>query len=310
MPFDFPREKPTFLVIGAPKCGTTSICYYIAQHPNVFFSNPKEPTFFEAEYEKGLRFYWKKYFNGWSGQKAIGEGRAHNMYLPYVPLRIKEAIPDAKLIAILRNPVERAYSHWWHRVTRGHESLTFENAILQDLKRIQSGITFEGDEGIELWKKGLYRDTTSTKYPAYLELGYYSQQLRRYFDLFSTRQIKIVLYDDLSQHPVNVTKQLWEFIGVNPNIDLQDLSPQNIARVEKRSSFELQIAKSFWSTGMRRVFPNILIDRFKKLFPKRKVVRPMLGYDTKEKLKIHFQQYNRELEKLLGRDLSSWDYAT
>jgi hypothetical protein len=74
---------PTFLLLGAAKCGTTSLAYYLSQHPDVCFSDPKEPIFFEAEYEKGLDHYWQKYFQAWSGERAIGEGRPWNLYLPF-----------------------------------------------------------------------------------------------------------------------------------------------------------------------------------------------------------------------------------
>jgi hypothetical protein len=77
-------RRPTFLILGGAKCGTSSIRYYMDQHPEVFFSTPKEPIFFEAEYERGLDFYWQKYFQGWNGECAVGEARVYNLYLPYV----------------------------------------------------------------------------------------------------------------------------------------------------------------------------------------------------------------------------------
>src|SRR3972149_6925354 len=148
-------NRPNFLVLGAAKAGTTSLCHYLAQHPDVFIPEVKEPIFFDAEYERGLDYYWKKYFSRWSGQPAVGEGRVFNLYLPFVPPRIRESIPGAKLIAVLRNPVERAYSHWWHRFSYRDEILPFHEAIRENLSRIARGILFEGGNGARLWRDGL-----------------------------------------------------------------------------------------------------------------------------------------------------------
>ena len=102
-------KRPNFLILGAGKSGTNSLYHYLGQHPDVFLSTPKEPFYFEAEYEKGLKFYWDTYFNGWNGQRAVGEARVANLFLPYIPQRIKESLPQSKLIVTLRNPTHRAH---------------------------------------------------------------------------------------------------------------------------------------------------------------------------------------------------------
>ena len=96
---------PDFFILGAAKAGTTSLFELLKLHPDVFMSSPKEPFFFEYEYEKGLGFYSRTYFRGWNGQKRIGEARVSHLLLPFVPGRIRASRPEARLIAILRDPV-------------------------------------------------------------------------------------------------------------------------------------------------------------------------------------------------------------
>jgi hypothetical protein len=91
-------KGPNFFILGAAKCGTSSLRGYLSRHPEVFMSDPKEPFFFEAEYEKGFDFYWRRYFSDWQGEPAIGEARHRNLFLPYVTKRIAASVPDAKLL--------------------------------------------------------------------------------------------------------------------------------------------------------------------------------------------------------------------
>jgi hypothetical protein len=130
-------HKPNFLILGAARCGTNTIYHFLSRHPDVLMSTPKEPFFFEAEYERGLEYYWKTYLD-WRGQRAVGEARPANLFLPYVPLRVRDSIPEARLVAILRNPAQRAFSHWWMKRSRGLEDLSFEAAIDDNLARLES----------------------------------------------------------------------------------------------------------------------------------------------------------------------------
>src|SRR5204862_1223537 len=109
---------PSFFVVGAAKSGTTSLHVYLDQHPDIFMSKPKEPFFFEAEYDRGPEYYYRRYFGGWNGQREVGESRHRNLYFPYIPARIHSYNPNARIIAVLRNPAERAISHWWHWYAR------------------------------------------------------------------------------------------------------------------------------------------------------------------------------------------------
>jgi hypothetical protein len=104
---------------------------------------------------QGIEILLGPYFSGWKGEPAGGEARHRNLYLPYIPDRIATSMPAAKFIVIVRNPIKRAYSHWLHNYRIGIETLQFEDAIWEDMKRIEKGFTFEGEEGARLWPTDL-----------------------------------------------------------------------------------------------------------------------------------------------------------
>ena len=295
--------KPNFLILGAGKSSTTSLHYYLAQHPDVYMSEPKEPRFFELEYEKGMQFYWNNYFKGWSGQKAVGEASPSNFYLPYVPKRIKHSLPEAKLIAILRNPVDRAHSTWWMHYARGGEPLSFEEAISDSLKRIEAGVTFVGKDGEKLWRDTAYWiGKRKIQYRTYLDRGYYAQQLNRYLALFPRSQIKVVLFEDLCSSPELVVKDLWHFIGVEPSLNLKDSRPQ-YAAVPR---IIVPLLRMAIASRLIRIVPNGMKSRLTMLYP-RFGGKARMKDSTRKWLINHYYRHNRELERLLERDLSHWD---
>lgn len=292
-------KTPTFLILGAGKSGTTSLYHYMAEHPNVYMSEPKEPIFFEAEYEKGLEYYWHKYFSGWKGEQAIGEARPTKLYLPFVPKRLHESLPKAKLIAILRNPIDRAYSAWWMNVCNGKEDLSFEEAIQRDLDRMEAGINFEGESGERLWRENLKNE----KINIYLDEGYYAKQLKRYLELFPLSQLKVILFEDLCSDLQAVMSELWEFIGVNPKYELKDKTPRNVAVPQ----MVLRMWRLIRKTGLNQIFPEHAKTWLRFRLSRLSKGKPKMGEETREFLIAHYYKHNRELEKILQRDLSNWD---
>ena len=300
-------NRPNFLVLGAAKAGTTSLCHYLAQHPDVFIPEVKEPIFFDAEYERGLDYYWKKYFSRWSGQPAVGEGRVFNLYLPFVPPRIRESIPDARLIAVLRNPVERAYSHWWHRFSYRDENLPFHEAIRENLSRIARGILFEGGNGARLWRDGLvHPHAMATTHRVYLDAGLYARQIRRYLDLFPASQLKVMFYEDLVSDPRSFVRNVWSFLEVSNGPELADTEPLNAARTTRRSLLESLLGKVFGGRDLLGLAPGPLQGPLRWLFREKPMVRPPLDPVVRQTLVEYYREPNRELERLVGRDLSSW----
>jgi hypothetical protein len=208
------QRLPSFFILVAAKCGTTSLHGYFGQHPEICVSEPKEPLYFESEYERGVSYYFNRYFGHWSGEPIVGDARHRNLYLPYVPDRIFRYNPSARLIVCLRNPVERAISHWWHWFYRNEEPLTLRDSIQQDWERIQSvaapsHIT-NSEYALSLYPnpRGFVR--------TYLDTGYYHEQILRYLRLFPREQLRVILFEDLVTDPAGLMRGLFEFVGADP----------------------------------------------------------------------------------------------
>lgn len=187
---------PNFLIIGANKAGTSSLWAYLKQHFSIYMSPIKEPMFFTTEGKvldidrpgneivlKGATNNIENYlslFEGVSNEKAIGEASTAYLHNPVAAGRIKHYIPHAKLIALLRDPVERAYSNYLMYVRWGLETLDFAQAIKEEETRIRNN-----------WPNGWH----------YVSLGFYYERLKRYFELFKQSQIKVYLYEEWNSEP-------------------------------------------------------------------------------------------------------------
>ncbi len=123
-----PPVLPNFVIIGAPRSGTTSLSAYLGTHPQVFMSREKELHFFDRRFHRGIEWYARQFARA-KGKIGIGEATPRYMYGAEAIARMYELLPETKLIAILRNPVDRAYSHYWHFRARGWEPLDFARAI-------------------------------------------------------------------------------------------------------------------------------------------------------------------------------------
>ncbi|MFO7568735.1 MAG: sulfotransferase, partial [Smithellaceae bacterium] len=122
--------SPNLFIIGMPKCGTTALAAYLQKHPDVLMSVPKEPHYFDAYYEDmSFEEYTRKNYSNFRGEKIIGEATPVYLLVPWALDRLAKHCPDAKYIALLRNPVDRAYSHWWMFYSRAMDALSFEEAV-------------------------------------------------------------------------------------------------------------------------------------------------------------------------------------
>jgi hypothetical protein len=194
------------LIIGAARSGTTSLYSALQSHPDVYLPRNKrpEPHFFlkESEFTKGLGYYEQRYFSEWHGQRAVGEASTSYLYGPDVPRRIDKALPGAKVICVLRDPVERAFSGYWHTVRSGLEALSFDEALAMEESR----------------KQQLAGTAMGEIAPfAYVERGLYHQQLTRWFDVFDRNRVCVVLFEELVSHPSSVLTAIADFLGVDRN---------------------------------------------------------------------------------------------
>ena len=213
---------PNFLIIGAPKSGTSSLYHYLGQHPEIYMSPVKEPHFFAldrapTDYQGiGDRERMSTAVSDWAGyqelfagattEKAIGEASTTYLGSPGAPEKIKAALPDVKLIAIIRNPADAAYASFLHLLRDGDEYITdFGEALAQEEKRITQGWE-------SLWH--------------YRKRNYYYSQFKRYFELFAPEQIKIYLYEDFKVRNQAIVTELCNFLEVDPGF-IPDFSAQH-----------------------------------------------------------------------------------
>lgn len=316
-----PPGKPDFLVLGAAKCGTTSLCAALARHPDVRLSDPKEPVFFEREYERGLAYYWERYFSGWRGEPVVGEGRVYNLYLPFVPERIRESLPDARFVVVLRDPAERAHSHWWHRVTRGYERRSFEEVVREELAELAAGDRFQVARDPEAWKRNFFPGTRGThadvREVRFLEMGHYAEQLHRYSELFPPDRLRVLFFEDLvpegdDRNEADPSRRreelrdLFVFLGVDPGEAPLDLPRENVSRqrVKGRTGFLLE--RLSWILGLGRYLPKRLRTTVRRKLS-REAERPPLSPEMRRALLDHYARPNEELCRLVGRRPDAWD---
>ena len=189
---------PNTFIAGVQKCGTTALHHLLGQHPDVFFPRaPQEIHFFDVEknFRKGLDWY-ESLFSDWSGQRVVAQTSPLYLFEPKVPGRIHAVVPHARFIVILRNPVDRAYSHYWHEVKHGAEKLSFEDALEREQDRIRQG--FE-----------------ERRHFSYASRGEYASQLSRYLEYFPRERILTLRFEDLAQDVDELLRRCADFLEVD-----------------------------------------------------------------------------------------------
>lgn len=288
---------PNFLIIGAQKAGTTSLYYYLRQHPQIYMSQEKEAHFFSYENED-LNFRessrnltipitnienYRKLFQEVSSEIAIGEASPSYLYIPKAVERIQNYVPDAKLIAILRNPTDRAYSNFLHCVQDGREQLTdFEQALRVEKARIS-------DNWGAMWH--------------YVQKGFYYTQLKRFFDRFNPNQIRVYLYEDLQTSPINLVQDIFQFLGVDKEFVPDVSSKHNISGIPKNKT--LQVLMTGLTPISARLKP-FLPAKLRQSIKKQILVKPELSLEVRRQLIQVYQEDILKLQDLIQRDLSKW----
>ncbi len=283
---------PNFLGVGAQKSGTTTLYDILKNHPDIYLPRHKEAHFFDSDrkYKKGLSFYEKRYFSEWNGESAVGEITPIYMYLEYVPKRIYESLgPDVKLIFILRNPVDRAYSHYWMTYRRGLENESFEKAIELEAKRLKDGGRSKYDY-------------------SYVSRGMYAKQIKNFLRYFSMDNFLILIFEDFVKDIPGFYQKICRFLGVNPELNIPESSVRsNPARISKLR-FLQRLIRNRKITKI--IFPHKKLRRFiRRKFEEWNLEPfkpPRMPDETRKKLLEIFLPDIVELEKIIGRDLSIW----
>ncbi|MEB3357069.1 MAG: sulfotransferase [Synechococcales bacterium] len=287
-------KLPNFIIIGAPKSGTTSLAEYLKFHPQVFMSSLKESYFFNKQdaYKDPVRLasYSKLFEEAPEQAIAIGEACAQYIYNPLTPGRIHALIPDVKLIAILRDPADRAFSEYLMAYRSGR--LT----SIPDEKNIEASF-IESLKDPEL--------NTSKRYFA---------SLQPYFETFDAGQIKIFLFEDLKQRPEELLKEVFGFLGIDKNVSI-DFSRKTYNKgglPKNRALFRgLEILRGRVREPLVKMLPQSLYAKLRLGYSY--VKEANLKSDSlklspagREKVIEQHREDIYQLQNLIGRDLSSW----
>jgi hypothetical protein len=271
---------PTFVIIGAPRSGTTSLAYSLSQHPEVFVTmQVKELHFFDTNFDRGLDWY-REQFSGPDADaaKAAGEATPTYMYDEEAMSRMAETVPDAKLVAILRNPVDRAYSHYWMNRSLGREDLLFPVAIETEAERLAGG------------------DPRMRRRYGYVERGRYVRYLKAVTARLPANQLHVMITEEFDHDPPGQWKALCSFLGADPSFTPPDLGRNVNAHADFRS-LRLRLASKRWPGPLRNLVGKV---------NRREIQYPEMDSKIRAQLEGELADDNGRLAAWLGRSLP-WD---
>lgn len=238
-----PRALPDAVILGAQKSGTSSLHNYLTQHPAVTAPLRKEVHFFDLNFARGEDWY-RAHF-GRVGEPGLNlDSSPYYLFHPAVPQRLRAMLPAAKLIVLLRDPVRRAYSNYWHERDKGRESLTFEDAIAAEPGRIDSAQARLAD--------GTLERSHEHQHFSYLARGRYAEQLERWFERFPREQFLILRFEDLVEDPLAVLNQSLEFVGLPP-AESVDLEARNTRRYPPITAATAARLREYYEPWNRRL---------------------------------------------------------
>lgn len=287
---------PNFFIVGAPKAGTTSLHAYLKRHPEVFMSERKEPHYFShfrvdpafdnfAPPIRDPREY-QELFRGSEGYKAVGEASSSYLSDKNAAKRIKSEMPNAKIIISLRNPVQRAYSHYLMECREGREVRSFQEALAADKARAEKGW------GISV---------------QYVELGLYADQVERYIHLFGRSDVLIILFEDLTRDTAVVMQEVARFLDIDPALfPASAFDAVYNPYAASRGAFARWILRfrpvRLWS---RRWIPRALRRSVRDRLLFKSIQKPKLNTDVMRTLIECFAADLQKLERILDRDLGT-----
>jgi hypothetical protein len=312
-------REPNFFIVGAPKAGTTSLYYYLDQHPDIYMSPMKEPCYFSfdarpenfaaglraqaARLEKDVREYldgpmerkcsggivceWQDYlrlFAAATSQRAVGEASVNYLWSKTAAAAIASRIPQARIIMVLRSPADRAFSQYLHNVSDGHISQPFRDYVRASLRHSGEGL-------------GIHQP--------FLEMGFYADQVQRYLDHFPRNQIGIWFYEETKSHPREFMRDVLEFLHVDtsftPDTSIRYNEPQ-IPRMVRTN----QVLRGGRRWQMLKRLTPVPI----RSFVRNTIYRPSGSVSMQQEdrgLMLDFYRNDiHRLEGILGRDLSAW----
>jgi hypothetical protein len=287
-------SRPNFFIVGAAKCGTTALCSYLREHPDVFMPERKELNQFGFDLYPGrpaLAQYLQN-FEGATTQRRVGESSVSYLYSESAANEIYEFDPTAQIIVMVRNPVDMMYA-------------------------LHSQLLFSGLEHYENFADALAAESRrwERRSSVYFRLFYRRQarlscQVERYFKIFGRKAVHCVVFDDLREQPRQVYRDTLEFLDVDPEF-ATPLNPVNANKaVRSRMLFHLlRRPPAFVEQAARMLIPRTIGRRLRaamKRWNTRVAPRSPLPGDLRQQLQVEFRPEVDRLSKLLQRDLTKW----
>ena len=273
---------PNFFIVGAGKAGTTSLYEYLNNTPGVYMSLVKEPHYFHNHEKylgaRGIRIREKskylKLFKGVKDEKVIGEASPAYLRDPDSAELIHKQIPNARIIILLRDPIERAFSNYLMRRGNGQEKRKFHEVISSRLNKKQN-----------------------PPYDLSIDPGLYANQVQRYLDVFGSKQVRILIFEEFINDPIRTTKVVLDFLGVNaepPQTIGKTFNPYGVPR-GKLGSYVLS-NKTIWELSLK--FPQSIRWKTRKLLLK-KEKKPKISSEDRYALENFYRDDVKRLEKIL-----------
>jgi hypothetical protein len=283
-------------MVGASKAGTTSLHEYLGQHPEIFMSRAKEPHYFVHDQGENNWRYYLEVFKNAGDRKIIGESSTGYLYSPESPKWIKAILGDVKIIVLLRNPAQRAFSLYAWMVREGYEDApTFRDALEREPARF-------ADAGF-YWR--------CPQFPPnyyYYDSGLYFQQVRRYFETFGRENVRIYFFEDFIKEPKPVCRDVFSFLGVRTDFE-PEISVHNEGR------FPASIARQYWlrnhahRSKRLQFIPSKMRQNLIQRWMGENIARGERQKPDPELLATlagRFREDICRLQDLLNRDLSPW----
>ena len=292
---------PNFFIVGAPKCGTTALYTYLRDHPDVFMPDVKEPHYFGSDLEFRYRRRpdperYRSYFAGADGRSHIGEASIWYLYSTSAAHEIREAVPEARAIAMVRDPVEMITAMHSQFVYNGHEDLSLADALAAEPERAVGR-----------------RVPERANFPAgllYRRIASFAEQIERYYDALGTDAVRVVVFDDLRADAPATYRGVLEFLGLDPEHrpDFEVVNANKISR--SRTLRQLLNDPPEWVRApVRAVLPWRLRRRMYRGLVNANIRRePRSGVDQAvvDRLREEMAPSVERLSALLGRNLDAW----
>jgi hypothetical protein len=296
-------RKPNFFIVGAPKSGTTALNEYLKQHSEIFIPRGKEFHFFGSDLKKSKKKYihdinkYLSFFSAARDEKRIGENSVMYLYSKMAPRDIKEFNSSAKIIMMLRDPVDMLYSFHSQLLYGGFEDIVdFQVALHAEEER---------KRGLRIPKGAFLQDALF-----YHDVARYAEQVQRYFEVFGHENVHVIIFDDFKTDTAGSFRKTLRFLDVNEDFEpnYKIINPNKRAR----SRFVTNLYNNppymeLWPDST--LLPRLLRNKAAKILRRVNTIygpRSPMDPDLKKRLKSEFKPEADRLSELLGRDLSHW----